>query len=452
MDCQKTIREEVRYTGVGLHTGNKATITFKPAPVNSGVQFVRTDLPGKPGIAANIFMAADIPRRTTLRNGEVEVHTVEHILAALAGLGLDNLTIEVNANEVPEIDGSALPFASLLAQGGIVPQEEAKRYARLTEPVYVSEEGSSVAAFPAKELGISFTLDYDHPYLRTQFASFSITLDIFEKEIAAARTFCLEEEAKVLQARGLGKGANFQNTLLVGDKGIIEGELRFEDEFVRHKILDLMGDLFLLGCPLQAQIIATRSGHSLNTKLIRRIKKTLSAVPTSARIKDSQRSPSTLPSLPAPGRRALETEEQLLDVEAIQKILPHRYPFLLVDKIIEMEDDKRIVGIKNVTINEPFFSGHFPGKAIMPGVLIIEALAQTAGVLMLKKAENRGKLAYLAAIDKVKLRRPVVPGDQLRLEIKVRKLRRRTGKIESQALVRGKVVAEAELIFSLVEA
>ena len=379
------------------------------------------------------------------------MHTVEHILAALSGLGLDNLIIEVNANEVPEIDGSAFPFVSLLVQSGIVPQEEVKRYACLSEPVYVSGEGSSVAAFPAQELGISFTLDYDHPYLKTQFASFSITPDIFEKEIAGARTFCLEEEAKVLQSRGLGKGANFQNTLLVGDKGIVEGKLRFEDEFVRHKILDLMGDLFLLGCPLQAQIIAIRSGHSLNTKLIHRIKKAISVGSALIGTKDSQDTPSALSSSPVSGRQALEMEEGLLDVEAIQKILPHRYPFLLVDKIMEMEEDKRIVGIKNVTINEPFFPGHFPGKAIMPGVLIVEALAQTAGVLMLKKTENQGKLAYLAAIDKVKLRRPVVPGDQLRLEIKVKKLRRRTGKIESQALVRGKVVAEAELIFSLVE-
>ncbi len=436
MDYQKTIREEVHYTGIGLHTGNKSTVTFKPAPVNSGVRFVRTDLPGKPGIAADIFMAADIPRRTTLKNGEVEVHTVEHILAALAGLGLDNLTIEVNANEVPETDGSALPFVSLLSQGGIVSQEKAKKYARLSEPIYVSEGGSSLVAFPALELGISFTLDYDHPYLGTQFASFFPTSNIFEKEIAGARTFCLEEEAKALQARGLGKGANLQNTLLVGNKGIVGGKLRFEDEFVRHKILDLIGDLFLLGCPLRAQIIAIRSGHSLNIKLVRKIKKALSVAPPPAEITEEQLVPVRV----------------LLDVEAIQKILPHRYPFLLVDKIIEMEDDKSIVGIKNVTINEPFFTGHFPGKAIMPGVLIIEALAQTAGVLMLKKIENQGKLAYLAAVDKVKLRKPVVPGDQLRLEIKVRKLRRRTGKIESQALVRGKVVAEAELIFSLVEA
>lgn len=444
MDCQKTIGKEVSCTGVGLHTGNKTTVTFKPAPVNSGVRFVRTDLPGKPEIAANILAAVDAPRRTTLRSREVEVHTVEHILAALAGLGLDNLSIEVNANEVPEIDGSSLPFAQMLANSGIVQQEEAKRYGQIAEPIYISEDGTYVAAFPANEFRISFTIDYDHPYLRTQFASFSITPDIFEKEIAGARTFCLEREAKALQAQGLGKGASFQNTVVIGDKGVVKGKLRFENEFVRHKILDLMGDLFLLGFPLKAQIVATRSGHSLNIKLVQKVKEA---------IKDSQRVRSTLfPSQPSSGKQTLETEEQLLDIEAIQKILPHRYPFLLVDKIIEMEEDKRIVGIKNVTINEPFFSGHFPGRPIMPGVLIIEALAQTAGVLMLKKAENRGKLAYLAAIDKVKLRRPVVPGDQLRLEIKVSKLRSKTGKIESRALVRGKVVTEAELIFSLVEA
>ncbi len=436
MDCQKTIRKEVSYAGVGLHTGNKTTVTFKPAPVNSGVRFVRTDLTGQPGIAANILAVVDAPRRTTLRKGEVEIHTVEHILAALAGLGLDNLIIEVNANEVPEIDGSSLPFARMLAESGIVEQGADKKYACLTEPVYVSEDGTYVAAFPADEFRVSFTIDYNHPYLQTQFASFSLTADIFEKEIAGARTFCLEREAEALQSQGLGKGATFRNTVVIGDKGIVEGELRFEDEFVRHKILDVIGDLFLLGCPLKAQIVAFRSGHSLNIKLVRKIKKALS----------------TLLPQPVPGRQVPETGKGLLDVEAIQKILPHRYPFLLVDRIIEMEEDKRIVGIKNVTVNEPFFSGHFPGRPIMPGVLIIEALAQTAGVLMLKKAENRGKLAYLATIDKVKLRKPVIPGDQLRLEIKVRKLRSKTGKIESRALVGGKVVAEAELIFSLVEA
>ncbi len=443
MDCQKTISKEVSYSGVGLHTGNKTTVTFKPAPVNSGVRFVRTDLPGKPGVAANILAAVDAPRRTTLRNGEVEVHTVEHILAALAGLGLDNMIIEVNANEVPEIDGSSLPFAQMLVSSGIVEQGEARKYGRITEPIYISENGTYVAAFPADDFRISFTIDYDHPYLQTQFASFSITSDVFEKEIAGSRTFCLEREAQALQAQGLGKGASFQNTVVIGDKEIVKGKLRFKNEFVRHKILDLMGDLFLLGRPLKAQIIATRSGHALNIKLVRRIKEM---------IENSQKVRSTLSSQAVPGIQAPEAGEPLLDVEAIRKILPHRYPFLLVDKIIEMEDDKRIVGIKNVTVNEPFFTGHFPGRPIMPGVLIIEALAQTAGVLMLKKVENQGKLAYLAAIDKVKLRKPVVPGDQLRLEIKVSKLRSKTGKIESQALVGGKVVAEADLIFSLVEA
>ena len=438
MDCQKTIGKEVSCKGVGLHTGTNTMVIFKPAPVNSGVRFVRSDLPGKPWVAANILAAVDAPRRTTLRNGKMEIHTVEHILAALAGLGLDNLIIEVNASEVPEVDGSSLPFTRMLAESGIVEQGDAKRYSRISEPVYVSENGTYVAAFPADEFRISFTIDYDHPYLRTQFASFPITTDIFEREIAGARTFCLEREAEALRAQGLGKGANFQNTVVIGDKGIVKGELRFEDEFVRHKILDLMGDLFLLGRPLKAQIVATRSGHSLNIKLVQKIKEA---------IKNGQKAGSGFSSRAVPGE-----EEQLLDVEAIQKILPHRYPFLLVDKIVEMEEDKRIVGIKNVTVNEPFFSGHFPGRPIMPGVLIIEALAQTAGVLMLKKAENRGKLAYLAAIDKVKLRKPVVPGDQLRLEIKVSKLRSKTGKIASRALVRGKVVTEAELIFSLVDA
>ncbi|MCK4436986.1 UDP-3-O-[3-hydroxymyristoyl] N-acetylglucosamine deacetylase [bacterium] len=422
---QRTIKSAVRYSGVGLHTGTRSTITFKPAPVGSGVKFIRVDLPKKPEIKVDISLAREAPRRTTLGDGQVEVHTVEHILAALTGLGLDNLLIEVDANEVPEIDGSSRPFTEMLRRAGIVEQGEEKRYGRLNEPIWISEKSASIAAFPSNELRISFTIDYDHPLLRTQYASFQIRDQIFEKEIAPARTFCLEREAKALQAQGLGKGATFENTVVIGDSGIVKGKLRFEDEFVRHKILDLMGDLFLLGCPLKAEIVAIKSGHDLNIKLVQKIKEAMKTTGLS---------------------------DQILDINDIQKILPHRYPFLLVDRIVEIEEGRRIVGIKNVTFNEPFFPGHFPQRPIMPGVLIIEAMAQTAGVLMLKREGNLGKLAYLAAIDKVKLRRPVVPGDQLRLEVEVRKLHQKTGKVQTKAFVEGKVVAEAEMVFSLVEA
>lgn len=444
MDYQKTINKEISHTGVGLHMGNKTTVTFKPAVSGSGIKFVRLDLPGKPEIPAHISSAVDAPRRTTLKNEAVEIHTVEHILAALAGLGLDNLTIEVNANEVPEIDGSALPFVKMLTKSGLVQQDKPRLYAQLTEPVFVSEGESYLAAFPAEEFRISCTIDYNHAYLKVQFASFPITQDIFEKEIAGARTFCLEHEAKALQAQGLGRGANFENTIVIGEKGVVKGKLRFADEFVRHKILDLVGDLSLLGRPLKAQIIANRPGHSLNIKLVRALKKMLDE-------KNKQPQSFSGKGLLG-GGLASEPKEVLLDIEAIRAILPHRYPFLLVDKIIEMKEDEGIVGIKNVTFNEPFFQGHFPERPIMPGVLIIEALAQTAGVLMLSKTENQGKLAYLIAVDKVKLRKPVLPGDQLVLDIKVSQLRSKTGKVKGRALVEGKVVTEAELTFALVEA
>ncbi|MCD5390751.1 UDP-3-O-acyl-N-acetylglucosamine deacetylase [candidate division NPL-UPA2 bacterium] len=435
MDLQRTIRKEVSYTGVGLHTGTKTTVTFKPAPADSGVNFVRVDLPEKPEIRVDISLVKEAPRRTTLRNGQVEVHTVEHILAALAGLGLDNLLMEVDSSEVPEIDGSSQPFVEILKGAGLIEQGEEKRYGWLNEPIWISGQGAYIAAFPSNEQRISFTIDYDHPHLKTQFASFQITDEIFEKEIAPARTFCSEQEAKVLQEQGLGKGGTFENTVVIGDRGIVKGNLRFKNEFVRHKVLDLMGDLFLLGHPLKAEVIAIKSGHALNIKLVQKIHEKV---------------------LPFQGaKEAMKTTElpdQILDINDIQKILPHRYPFLLVDRIVEIEEGRRIVGIKNVTFNEPFFPGHFPQRPIMPGVLIIEAMAQTAGVLMLKREGNLGKLAYLAAINKVKLRRPVLPGDQLRLEVEVSKLHQKTGKVLTKALVEGKVVAEAEMVFSLVEA
>jgi UDP-3-O-[3-hydroxymyristoyl] N-acetylglucosamine deacetylase/3-hydroxyacyl-[acyl-carrier-protein] dehydratase len=422
MEYQKTIKEEVSYCGVGLHTGAKSTIVLKPAPAFSGIKFVRVDLPQKPTIRAEISSAVFAPRRTTLRAGNVEVHTVEHLMAALMGLGIDNLTIEINANEIPEVDGSAAPFVEMLTRAGIQNQEEEKTRRTLTQPISISENGASIIATPANELKISFVLDYNHPFVEIQFASFPITREIFEKELSPARTFCLKTEVPELIKQGCGKGANHGNTVVIEDNTVRDGKLRFANEFVRHKILDLIGDL-LLGPPFNAHIFATRSGHRLNIALLRKIQKHFAEEDT--------------------------PRNQTLDIEEIQKILPHRYPFLLVDKIIEMVEDKKIVGIKNVTFNEPFFSGHFPGKPIMPGVLIVEAMAQTAGALILKKWKGSGKLAYLAAIDKVKLRHPVFPGDQLKLEIEVKRIREEAGKVAAIARVDNRIVAEAELLFSL---
>lgn len=436
MEKQRTVAREASHTGIGLHTGNRSTICFKPADVNSGVKFVRVDLPGCPEIKATIEMVIAAPRRTTLSKGAVQIHTVEHILAALAGLGIDNLTIEVDANEVPEIDGSALPFVQLLKEAGILEQDACKNYFQLTQPVWISNGEAHLTAFPSDEMRVSFTIDYPTSALGVQYISNQINEQFFAEQIAAARTFCLEQEAETLRENGLGKGATLENTVVVGGKGVVNGSLRFENEFVRHKVLDLMGDLFLLGRPLKAHLVAAKSGHGQNIELVRALKAMVGET--------------SFASVPD-GQGGKEKVNVILDTVAIKNILPHRYPFLFVDKIIEMEEDKRIVGIKNVTINDQFFVGHFPERPVMPGVLIIEAMAQTAGVLMLKKKENMGKLAYLMSIDKVKLRRPIVPGDQLRLEVEVSKLRKRAGKVKTWALVEGQLVAEAELVFSLVE-
>ncbi|MDD5729939.1 MAG: 3-hydroxyacyl-ACP dehydratase FabZ, partial [Candidatus Omnitrophica bacterium] len=283
------------------------------------------------------------------------------------------------------------------------------------------------------EFKISYTLNYNHPVLKSGFLELDITPETFQKEIASARTFCLEEEALELQKSGVGKGASYENTLVVGEKGVIKNKLRFDDEFVRHKMLDLIGDLRVFGQPIKGHIIALKSGHSLNLKLVKRLiqqREKYSAAGVSA-------------------ATAVSESKTELDVTEIKKILPHREPFLFVDKIVSLQEGKRAVGIKNVTINEYFFKGHFPGRPVMPGVIIIEAMAQVGGVMMLSPKENRGKIAYFMAINNVKFRKPVVPGDQLVFEIEAGKIKSRTGQVFGKALVNGKVVAEAELMFAL---
>ena len=427
MDCESTIKRAVSVKGIGLHTGKSSEVKFLPADPGSGVRFVRVDLDGKPEIQGCISSVIEVPRRTTLGREGVRVHTVEHILAAVAGLGIDNLVVEVDGEEVPEVDGSPLPFVRLLKEAGTQKQEGPRRFFAPPRPVVVRDKDAWLAVFPGEEFRIALTISYKNPTIGSQYGSFVIAPDTFEAEIAGARTFVPQEEADALRKEGLGKGATFSNTLVAGQDGVVEGKLRYSDEFVRHKIGDLVGDLSLLGRPIKGTIVGARSGHALNIELVRELAKELESGMG-----------------PEPG-------DVLLDANAIKAILPHRYPFLFVDVILEIEADKRIVAIKNVTMNEEFFVGHFPGRPVMPGVLIVEAMAQAAGVLMLRKPENLGKLAYVMSIDKVKLRKPVVPGDQMRLEVDVLKLRRRAGKVQTRAIVRGQLVAEAELMFSLVE-
>ena len=431
---QRTIGRPVSFEGVGLHTGQRGTVTFRPGEANSGVRFVRIDLPGRPEVLVrpeNAHFDPQAGRRTILQQGDVQIHTMEHILAAVAGLGIDNLVIETTTMETPEPDdGSAAPIASLLTQAGLVDQNRPKRHIKVTKPVVWSQNGVELEAVPYHGFRISFTIDYDNAVVGRQTLSLDITPESFVQEIAPARTFVLERDVEGLRRAGWIRGGRLENAVVVGEDRVLNPEpLRFPDEFVRHKVLDLLGDLFLLGGPLIGHVTAKRSGHQSHVAFVKRLKE----------------------SLPLPGRRAGRPADEW-DITAIMDIMPHRYPFLLVDRITRIEEGQSIEGIKNVTINEPFFQGHFPGHPIMPAVLIIEAMAQVGGLLLLNSVEEPNqKLMYFIGIDGAKFRRPVVPGDQIRFVLTLLKLRKGTSKMRGEAFVDDQLVAEAELLATVVD-
>jgi len=416
---------------VGVNSGAEITVRLRPAAVGTGIRFVRVDLPGKPEIPATPEFATSRLRRTALRKGDpqtggAEVQLVEHILAALHGMRVDNVVIETNGVEMPVGDGSANIYVDALEEANILEQDRPRREVVITEPISFAARDASLVALPCENgLKVSFTLDY-RPTIRPQHASWDITPDTFRDELGPARTFCLEEEIEELRSRNLGKGATYLNTLVIGRSGVIQNTLRYDDEPCRHKIMDIVGDLCLAGVDVNAHVIGIKSGHALNVRLAERIRRIILD-------------------------RAQPTKAPVLDVRAIQRVLPHRYPLLLVDRLVELTDDRRAVGIKNVTINEEFFQGHWPDQPIMPGVLQIEAMAQVGGLMFSKRCAETHKLAVLLSIDNVKFRRTVVPGDQLIIDIEASRLRARTAQVHGRAMVGGEVACEADITYMLVD-
>ena len=430
---QRTLKNAVEFRGVGLHSGEETRVVIKPAEAGTGITFVRLDLEDQPEVRAQGSNYKARGRRTCLHKGRAEVATVEHLLAALWALGVDNATVEMDAEEVPGLDGSAKEFAARILEADTVELKVPRSSYSVKEPIYVREGQSSLVALPAEGgLTIEYHLDYPAdngaPGTR-QTVGFHLSGENFVEEIASARTFVFEHEVEALREAGFGKGASAENTLVVGANGG-QGAFRCEDELARHKILDLLGDLAVAGVDLDAHIIATRSGHAMNMKLVLQL----------------------LEAMHEEEVRGEFSRDTGLDIREIFSLLPHRYPFLMVDRVIELDGFKRAVGIKNVSINEPYFQGHWPGQPIMPGVLQLEAMAQLAGVLLLRKLENTGKLAVLWSIDKVKLRGAVLPGDQLRIEVDTIRAKPSVGHVQARCKVAGRLVAEAQLKFTLVDA
>lgn len=420
---RRTLAGHSEVSGTGLHTGAATTARLGPGEPGTGIVFQRTDLPGAPTISARAGNVDETERRTGLSEGTATVETVEHLLAAAHALQIDDLLIEIDGPEPAILDGSFLPWLDALEAAGLAEREGDPATLRINEPITVQSGDASYVVTAARGLRLTATIEWDHPIIGRQTTHVDVTPETFRREIAPARTFGFVHEVEALQSRGLLQGASAEMAVVLSDVAVATGELRWPDEFVRHKVGDIIGDLALLGARIEAHVIADKPSHQGNLALARAI-----------------------------ARQGQRMDPSRLDITRIMKALPHRYPMLMVDRILEIEPGKRIVGIKNVSINEPFFQGHFPGHPIMPGVLIVEAMAQVGGMLLMDHFDDPdSKVVYFMAIDGVKFRRPVLPGDQLRFEVDLVQLRGRTCRMKGHAFVEGTLVCEAEMMARVVD-
>jgi UDP-3-O-[3-hydroxymyristoyl] N-acetylglucosamine deacetylase / 3-hydroxyacyl-[acyl-carrier-protein] dehydratase len=434
-EFQHTVGKTASFSGTSLHTGEKVSLKLHPAPVGHGIKFKRKDLQDEPTIDARIDNLKTVERATTIGEGPVRVHTVEHVLAALSGMGVDNAIVEMDANEPPIGDGSAQPYVDLIKRAGVTAQEEPRNFFDVREPMHVeSKTGALLVLLPDEKFRISCTqAGPDNRF--AQYLSTEVTPAVFEREIAPARTFVFYEDVEQLMEKNLIKGGSLENAIVVRGEAVLSKEpLRFADEFVRHKILDIIGDLALIGRRIRGHVVAVRPGHAVNADLARALAR-----------EQTRRSALSV-------TRALPPSDGGFDTDEVMQILPHRFPFLMVDRIISFESETKCIGIKTVTINEPFFQGHFPGHPVMPGVMQVEAMAQVASILLFKLAKTTSRIGYFMSADGVKFRKPVFPGDTIFIHAELTKSRgERLAKAKCHCVVNDAVVSEGELMFTFLD-